>query len=63
MLFDASVDDLSLYDIEELIDRGVDEGKTVEYKRELDLDRYSAKHKQTLVGEVVSFANDCGGTA
>lgn len=61
MLFDASVDDLSLYDIEELIDRGVDEGKTVEYKRELDLDRYSAKHKQTLVGEVVSFANDCGG--
>lgn len=61
MLFDASVDDLSLSDIQDLIEREVTEGKTVEYKRELDLDRYSAKHKQTLVGEVISFANDDGG--
>lgn len=61
MLFDASVDNLSLEDIQDLIDREVGEGKAVEYKRELDLDRYSTKHKQTLVSEVISFANDDGG--
>lgn len=61
MLFDASVDDLSTDDIQDLVEREVKEGKTVEYKRELDIERYSAKHKQTLVGEVISFANDEGG--
>ncbi|MDG5761909.1 ATP-binding protein [Natronococcus sp. A-GB1] len=61
MPFDSSVDDLSLEDIHDLIDQGVDEGKTIEYKRELNLNRYPAKHKQTLVGKVISLANDDGG--
>jgi len=61
MLFDASGDDLTLDDIQDLIDRRVEEGKDIEYKRKLDLDQYSTKHKHLLVGEVVSFANDEGG--
>lgn len=61
MLFDSPVDDLALADIEALIDRRVEEGKDIEYTAELDLEAHSYKHKQKLVGEVVSFANDDGG--
>lgn len=61
MLFDAPVDDLTLDDIQAVIDHGVAEGKHVEYKRELDVDANPNKHKPKLVGEVISFANDNGG--
>lgn len=61
MLFDGSVDNLTLDDIQAVIDSEVEEGKSVEYKRELDIGENPVKHKKKLVGEVVSFANDDGG--
>lgn len=61
MILNDSVDNLTLEDIHDLIDHEEAEGKEIEYKRELDFDQYAAKHKQLLVGEIVSFANDGGG--
>lgn len=61
MIFDSPIDDLDLDDIQRLIDREVEEGNEVEYKATIDLSSFPNKHKQKLVGEVVSFANDKGG--
>jgi len=59
MIIEKSLEEISFDDIQQLIDDDVQEGKEIEYKEFLDLDKQ--KHKETLLGEVTSFANAHGG--
>ncbi|QIB75322.1 ATP-binding protein [Halogeometricum borinquense] len=59
MIIEKSLEDIALDDIQQLVDEKVQEGKEIEYKEFLDLDKDD--HKETLLGEVTSFANARGG--
>lgn len=55
----SSHNDLTPDDFQRLVENRVSEGKTLEYKQELNLN--DTDHRRTLIGEVVSFANSGGG--
>ncbi|MFH5802360.1 helix-turn-helix domain-containing protein [Haladaptatus sp. CMAA 1911] len=59
MIIEKSLEDITLDDIHQLVDEEVQEGKEIEYKEFLDLDKDD--HKEKLLGEVTSFANSRGG--
>ena len=59
MIIEKSLKDITLDDIQQLVDDSVQEGKKIEYKEFLDLDKDD--HKEALLGEVTSFANARGG--
>ena len=59
MIIEKSLEDITLDDIQQLVDDKVQEGKEVEYKEFLDLDK--DEHKEALLGEITSFANAQGG--
>lgn len=59
MIIEKSLKDISLNDIRQLVDDGVQEGKEIEYKEFLNLDKQV--HKEKLLEEVTSFANARGG--
>jgi len=60
-IFEKSVDNISLDDVEQLVSEGIQEGKQIEYKEYLNLDNDSAEHKTKLLAEATSFANSNGG--
>jgi len=48
-------------DICKLVDDGISESKTLDYKRQLNLDRANENNNQDFVSDIVSFANTEGG--
>lgn len=58
-MISSSLDEITIDDLQRLVEDRVSEGKTIEYKRELNLN--DIDHKRTLFSEVVSFANARGG--
>ena len=59
MIIEKSLEDITLDDIQQLVDDEVQEGKEIEYKEFLALDKDN--HKEALLGEITSFANARGG--
>jgi hypothetical protein len=53
--------EITITDLQELIELGVQESKEIEYKEYLDLSTDANNHKSKFVGEVTSFANAQGG--
>ena len=58
-MINKQLDEISIQDLQELIDNEVAEGKTVEYKRELPDNK--DKNKKEFLADVSSFANASGG--
>ena len=58
-MFDKPIDELTLSDIEALVDNKVPESQTLDYKLKLCLDK--DKDKKEFLADVVSFANTKGG--
>ncbi|ACA55039.1 helix-turn-helix domain-containing protein [Clostridium botulinum] len=58
-MFNKNIDEITQKDLEDLIENGVMEGKTIEYKRELNCSKDS--DKKEFLADVSSFANAAGG--
>ena len=53
--------EITVSDLQELVELGIQEGREIEYKEYLDLSTDENDHKATFIGEVTSFANSQGG--
>ncbi|EQC1535506.1 AlbA family DNA-binding domain-containing protein [Clostridium botulinum] len=58
-MFNKNIDEITKKDLEDLIENGVMEGKTIEYKKELNCSKDS--DKKEFLADVSSFANAVGG--
>lgn len=58
-MFNKNIDEITAKDLEDLIENGVMEGKTIEYKKELNCSKDS--DKKEFLADVSSFANAVGG--
>lgn len=59
MLFNKNLKEISIEDVQSLIDNGVCENKNLDYKRELHIDTDS--DKKEFLADISSFANSNGG--